>query len=100
LDLTADQKDRVKQIVDSHHDEQQAVGNRAMAAHEALQAAITGDTFDETLIRTRAADVAGVDADEAVLQARIFSEVLQILTSDQQAKLKSIQAEMRQRQEQ
>src|SRR4051812_40718022 len=40
LGLTADQNDRVKQILDSHRDEQQAVGKRAMAAHEALQAAI------------------------------------------------------------
>jgi len=97
LDLTADQKDRVKQIVDSHRADQQAIGQRMMAAHNALDTAITSASFDEALVRTRAADVAGVEADESVLRARIYAEVLQILTSDQQAKLKTMQADMQQR---
>ncbi len=37
--------------------------------------------FDETLIRTRAADVAAVEADETVARARIYAEVFQILTA-------------------
>jgi Spy/CpxP family protein refolding chaperone len=100
LDLTSDQRDRVKQIVDNHREDQQAISKRAMAAHDALESAITSSAFDETLIRTRSADVAAVEADETVLRARIYAEVLQILTSDQQAKLKTMQAEMRQRREQ
>ena len=100
LDLTADQKDRVKQIVDSHRADQQAIGQRMMAAHNALDTAITSGSFDEALVRTRAADVAAVEADETVLRARIYAEVLQILTSDQQAKLKTMQADMQQRREQ
>jgi Spy/CpxP family protein refolding chaperone len=71
-----------------------------MAAHDALESAITSGEFDETLVRTRAADVAAVEADETVLRARIYAEVLQILTPDQQAKLKTMQAEMKQRREQ
>ena len=100
LDLTTDQRDRVKQIVDSHRNDQQAIGKRMMAAHDALESAVTNGNFDEALIRTRAADVAAVEADETVLRARIYAEVLQILTSDQQAKLKTMQAEMQQRREQ
>ncbi|MBS1816627.1 MAG: periplasmic heavy metal sensor [Acidobacteria bacterium] len=97
LDLTNDQRDRVKQILDSHRDDQKAIGDRAMKAHQALQEAITG-TFDEGGIRARAADVAAVDADMAVLQGRIYSEVYQILTPEQQTKLKQQQAELKQRQ--
>ena len=52
LDLTNDQRDRVKQILDSHRDDQKAIGDRAMKAHQALQEAITG-TFDEGGIRAR-----------------------------------------------
>ena len=100
LELTSDQKDRVKQIVDSHREDQQAIGTRMMAAHNALESAITSGGFDDALIRTRSADVAAVEADETVLRARIYAEVLQILTSDQQAKLKTMQAEMQQRREQ
>jgi Spy/CpxP family protein refolding chaperone len=97
LDLTSDQQDRVKQILDSHRNDQQAIGKRARAAHDALESTITSGAFDETLIRTRAADVAAVEADETVMRARIYAEVLQILTADQQAKLKTMQAGMQQR---
>lgn len=98
LDLTSDQRDRVRQIMDSHRDEQKALGDRAMKAHEALQDAITG-TFDESAIRARSADVAAVEADMAVAQARVFGEVYQILTAEQQQKLKTLQAEMKERRE-
>jgi Spy/CpxP family protein refolding chaperone len=97
LNLTSDQQDRVKQIMDSHKQDQQAIGKRAMAAHDALESAVTSPSFDETVIRQRASDLAAVDADQAVLRARIYAEVLQILTPDQQAKLKTMQAEMQQR---
>src|SRR5262245_27897772 len=99
LELSADQKDRVKQIVDSHREDQQAIGKRMMTAHNALESAITNGNFDEALIRSRAAELSAVEADETVLRARIYGEVLQILTSDQQAKLKAMQAEMQQRRE-
>jgi len=97
LDLTDEQKTRVKAIVDSHRDELKAIGARAMSAHMALEEAISGSTFDEATVRTRAADVAAVDADAAVARARGFNEVYQILTTEQQAKLKEIQANMKQR---
>ena len=98
LDLTTDQRDRVRQILDSHRDEQKAIGDRAMKAHEALQEVVTG-SFDESAIRARAADVAAVDADVAVAQGRVYSEVFQILTADQQQKLTKLQADMKERRE-
>lgn len=98
LDLTTDQRDRVRQIMESHRDEQRTLGDRARQAHEALNDAITG-TFDESAIRARSADVAAVDADTAVAQARIYGEVFQILTPDQQQKLKQLQADMKARAE-
>jgi Spy/CpxP family protein refolding chaperone len=97
LNLTSDQQDRVKQIMDSHKQDQQAIGKRAMAARDALESAVTSPSFDETVIRQRAADLAAVDADQAVMRARIYAQVLQILTPDQQAKLKTMQTEMEQR---
>jgi Spy/CpxP family protein refolding chaperone len=97
LNLTSDQQDRVKQIMDSHKQDQQAIGKRAMAARDALESAVTSPSFDETVIRQRAADLAAVDADQAVMRARIYAQVLQILTPDQQAKLATMQTEMQQR---
>jgi len=97
LDLTDAQGERVKGIVESHRDEIKAIETRARAAHLALQAAITGETFDEATVRTKAADVAAIDADAAVARARGFNEIYQILTPEQQSKLKTIQAAMQQR---
>jgi protein CpxP len=99
LDLTDAQKERVRTIVDSHRDEMKAIADRAMKARLALEAAVTGDTFDEAAVRTRAADVATIDTDAAVSRARVFNEVYQILTPDQQSKLKEIQAEVQKRME-
>lgn len=99
LNLTTDQRDRVRQIMDSHRDEQRALGDRAMKARQALNDAMTG-TFDESAIRARSADMAAVDADMAVAQARVYGEVFQILTAEQQQQLKQLQADMKARAEQ
>jgi Spy/CpxP family protein refolding chaperone len=96
LDLTSDQRARVRQFTESHRDEQRQLADRAMKAHEALQDAITG-SFDESAIRARAADVAAIDADQAVAQARVYQEVVQVLTPEQQQKLKTLQTEMKDR---
>lgn len=95
--LTDAQRDQVRSIVESHRDEMQALGERARPAHEALQTALSNGTFDEGTIRARSAEVASVEADMAVSQARVFSEVFQVLTPEQQAQVKKLQAEMNER---
>lgn len=96
LDLSSDQRDRVRQVMESHRGEQRALGEKARAAHQALQDLLSSPNADEGTIRARAADVAGIEADAAVLHARIFSEVYQILTPEQQqtfAEMKAKRAE-------
>ena len=95
LNLTEDQQQRLRSIAESHRDEMRAIAERNRPAHEALQQAITSGTVDEGTIRARSAEVAAGDADMAILQARIYSEAVQVLTPDQQAELKKLQAEMK-----
>jgi protein CpxP len=97
LDLTDAQKQQVKTILDSHKEEARALGDKIRKAHVALDAAIAGATFDEATVRTRAAELAAVEADEAVARARGYAEVYQILTTEQQTKLKEIQGRMQER---
>jgi Spy/CpxP family protein refolding chaperone len=97
LDLSDAQREQVKGIVDSHRDEQRAIAERARAAHDALEAAVTADQFDEGTVRARSAEAASVDADIAVAQARLRTEVLQILTADQRAQLKKLETDLRAR---
>lgn len=92
LQLTDAQRDQVKTIVDSHRDEWKALADRSRAAHESLQAAVTAPTVDESLIRAKSADLAAIEADAAVARAHAHAEVLQILTADQKAKLKELEA--------
>jgi protein CpxP len=97
LDLTDAQRSRIKEIVDSHRNDLRALGDKAMAAHQALDDATASDSFDEATVRMKAAEVGAVDADMAVMRARVYNEVYQILTPDQQKQLKQLQTEMRQR---
>ena len=96
LNLSDAQKERVKTIKASHQDDMKALGDRARAAHQALQAAVTAETFDETTIRSRRTEVAAVEADMAVARARIRAEVLQVFTPEQQAQLKQMEAQLQQ----
>ena len=95
--LTDAQKDQIKSIADSHKDEWKALADRARTAHQALNGAVTADAVNDALIRQKSAEVAAVDADLAVARAHAHAEVLQILTADQKAKLKTMQAEMKSR---
>jgi Spy/CpxP family protein refolding chaperone len=97
LGLTDTQREQIKTIAQSHRDEWKALANRAMAAHRALNDAITADAVDESLVRQRSADVAGVEADIAVARAHVYAEVLQLLTADQKAQLKTLRTTMENR---
>ena len=97
LNLTDAQKDQVKQIVESHQADTKSLLDRARPAHEALQAAVTSETFDEGAIRTASAQVATIEADLAVARARLHNEVFQILTPEQRTQLKDNQAKMKER---
>jgi Spy/CpxP family protein refolding chaperone len=97
LNLTDSQTDQVKAIMDSHRDEMKALGDRARAAHDALEAAVTADTVDDTTIRAKSADVAAVDADLAVERARVRAEIFGILTDAQRSEAKQMAADMRSR---
>ena len=93
LQLTPSQNDQIKAIAATHQNEWKALADRARTAHAGLNTAVTADTLDETTIRARSADVAAVDADIAVARAHANAEVMQVLTSDQKTKLKTLRAQ-------
>ena len=97
LDLTDAQREQVKAIMESHRDEQKAIGDRMQAARKALHEAIAADTFDETAVRAKAAEIGAVEADAAVLQARIKSGIFAILTPEQVKKAKELRSQMENR---
>jgi Spy/CpxP family protein refolding chaperone len=97
LGLTEAQHEQVKAIMESHRDEQKAVGDKMQAARKALHAAITADAFNEAAIRAAAVEIGAAEGDAAVLQAKIHGEVIAILTPEQLKKAKELRAEMENR---
>ena len=98
LDLSDGQRTRVREIVEGQREAQKGLGDQARQLHDKLEMAIAGASFDESTVRTLSADLATIQADMAVARARVFAEVVQILTPEQQTKLKDLQATMRDRQ--
>ena len=92
LNLNDSQREQVRAILDSQQSETRAAVEKAMAAREALHAATTSPSLNEGLVRAKAAELAAIESDLAVSRARIFADVFQILTPEQQAKVKELSA--------
>ena len=100
LNLTDDQKTQIKQIRESNKEGTQAIAKRMIAAREALGDVATADTVVEADIRAKAADVAAVEVDAALLRAKVHAQVFALLTPEQKAKAKELRAEGKGRQKQ
>ena len=97
LDLTDAQKQQIGGVMQSHAAELKSLGDRMAQARQALGKAVNADTIDEGAIRDASTAVGAVEADMAVARAHIRAEVLQVLTPDQQAKAKQLEAQAQQR---
>lgn len=92
LDLTDEQKAQVKSIADSHQAEFKAAGEKIGTAREGLRKLLQADTIDESAIRAKSVEVANAEADAAILGAKVHAQAKQVLTAEQLAKLKELQA--------
>jgi periplasmic protein CpxP/Spy len=97
LGLTDRQKQQMKSVAQAHREERTSLRQRLAAARMALREATTATPIDEALVRQRRADLSAVRADAAVQRARVRSEMIQVLTPEQQSQLKTFQDEMRHR---
>lgn len=100
LNLTDAQREQVRAILESHRAEAQSLRQRAGAAHQALQAATSAATVDEGAITQQSQAFSGLIAEAAVLRARVRSEVLAVLTPEQQAEAAKVAADRQARMEQ
>jgi Spy/CpxP family protein refolding chaperone len=91
LDLTPEQKDAIKGIVEADRAGLQTHRDQLRAKREAYRTAHPPDTFDEAALRAHLADVAPLHAELAVGAAKLRVKVLAVLTAEQRAEL----AEMR-----
>lgn len=97
LDLTDAQRQQIRTLMESNREQLQPLLERAAQARRALEAAVTADVFDEGTIRSRHAELAAAEVDLAVARARTHADVLQILTPEQRAEQKKIEAQREER---
>jgi protein CpxP len=97
LGITDAQRTQIKGVMEQHKAEFQAIRERARTARTELHAAVKTDVVDEALIREKHAAVATIQADMAILGARVRGEVFNLLTPEQQAKAKERRAQREQR---
>ena len=101
LNLTEDQQAQLRKIREARQPEFKAAGEKLRAAREGMRALTEAETINESAIRSKSQDVAAAEAEMAILNAKVRAESLQILTSEQQAKLKELrtnrQGQMKQR---
>ena len=97
LELTDAQREQVRGIRQARQPEFRALGERLRAARQAQHGAVTRVPVDENEVRARASELAAVQADFAVLRARVHEQVYQVLTPEQQAEAKTLAAERQKR---
>lgn len=89
LGLTDAQQSQIKSIADSHKNDVEALMKQVGDARRTLLTAqINGQADDQ--IRQLSAQVAQAEANAAVAETHIISEVMQVLTADQQTQVKNM----------
>ena len=91
LDLSDAQKQQVQSIVQRHREQTRPTMDRLQQAMMAQRSAITTVPVNEALVRSATANLAAVQADMAVDEARLHADIYSILTVEQQAKAKQLE---------
>jgi len=93
LDLSDAQKQQIRDMTKRHRDQSQPLALRLQQAMDAQRAAIETIPVNESVVRSAAQALATVQADMAVEQARLHSDIFSVLTVEQQEKAKQLEAQ-------
>ncbi|MGA2855528.1 MAG: Spy/CpxP family protein refolding chaperone [Candidatus Sulfotelmatobacter sp.] len=91
LNLSDDQKTQMKAIMQKEHPAMKPLFQQSRQIEQQLRQYAEG-TYDEAKVRTLAAQKAQVEVELTVQRTRIHNELFQVLTADQQAKMKEFEA--------
>jgi Spy/CpxP family protein refolding chaperone len=93
LNLTDEQKTQVKTIMQKEHATMKPLFQQSHQIELQMRQSAEGTTYDEAKVRTLATQKATVEAELDVQKTRIHNELFQILTPDQQSKMKELEAQ-------
>jgi len=97
LNLTDEQKAKVREILKSHLDEIKARKQAVINARQNMAAVIHGENPAEENVRAAHKTLAAAQEEATVLRVKIMNEVRQILTDAQKAELEKRRTEMMER---
>jgi periplasmic protein CpxP/Spy len=100
LNLSEAQQDQIKQLMEQYRTQNENIGAQLRTAMEAQRKAVDTIPVDEGLIRSTTQALVEAQTEMAIQQARLHSEIFALLTPDQQAQARKLQAERGQPQRQ
>jgi Spy/CpxP family protein refolding chaperone len=89
LDVTAEQRDAIRKIVENHRSEIVAVAKPIVEKKRALRDATLAKEPSDTAIRSAANDLGKAIGDAAVLASKVKGEVAKVLTPEQIQKVEA-----------
>lgn len=90
LDLSAEQRVRLRELSRRYGNQLPVLTRLLRAQNEALDEAIYGVNFDPQNVERRAADVAATQAEIVKTRTRIMSELRQTMTAEQAARFRTL----------
>jgi Spy/CpxP family protein refolding chaperone len=100
LNLTETQQDQIKQLTEQYRQQNQNIAGQLRTAMEAQRTAVEAIPVDEGRIRATTQALADAQTEMAIQQARLRSDIFAMLTPDQQAQARKLEAERSQRAQQ
>jgi Spy/CpxP family protein refolding chaperone len=97
LNLTDDQKAKMKQIRESFAQTNKPLMEQLRAKHQELRQASEGGTFNEALATQKLTEIAPLEAKMMAAQAQLHQEMLSVLTAEQKAQLEQAKAQFKNR---
>ncbi len=91
LNLTDAQQAQMKSIMQKEHPAMKPLMQQSYQFDQQLRQYVEG-TYDEAKVRALAAQKAQVETELTVQRTRIHNELFQVLTADQQSKMKEMEA--------
>ncbi|HKZ79837.1 MAG TPA: Spy/CpxP family protein refolding chaperone [Pyrinomonadaceae bacterium] len=100
LNLTEDQKTRMKQIHESFGERTKSLREQLRAKRQELHQASEGNTFNEALATQKLQEAAGLEAKLMGERFKLHQEMLTVLTAEQKTQLEQKRAEFKSKREQ
>jgi protein CpxP len=97
LNLTDDQKAKIKQIRESAASGNKPLREQLQAKRQELRQATEGATFDEALVTQKLTEMAGLQAKLMGEEFKLHQDMQSVLTAEQKAQLEQLKAQFKTR---